>query len=508
MAVGGVATMAQEAELRGRLRILAAVAGVAFLVVGLLAGIARAVLNPGGSVLSLVIFWLGLGGASISAVLLLLLLRRWTRSIVHSLGFAYALLVATAMASGELLAQPDTGTGRWGISGMAIWIVLVPLVYPLPPRWALAGATCCATTVPLVYLTHRLGGGRELSWGVLASWILPLYFCAGLTVLATASLQRYRLALEAARRELRELGRYQLVRRLGQGGMGEVWLASHRLLPRSAAVKFVRAPLASDSEAGIDDLGRRFDAEARAIARLTSPHTVTLYDFGLTDAGERYYVMELLDGIDLHEAVRRHGPLGDARVVRILAQACRSLAEAHAAGLVHRDLKPSNLMICRLGGELDVVKVLDFGLVGGAGSGFPTGDGSTVLGSAGYLAPELLTGSGGVSAAADLYALGCTAWWLLVGAPVHAEARDAHDECVRHCHAPLPEALSRGVHEPALVALVHRLLAKDPARRPSDANALRRELEALACWDDWDATAVAAWWAPIPSLAATEPSRS
>ena len=141
--------------------------------------------------------------------------------------------------------------------------------------------------------------------------------------------------------------------------MGEVWRAEHRMLARDAAIKLVRG--------GADASGRemmaRFEREAKATAGLRSPHTVQLYDFGRSDDGAFYYVMELLDGFTLDEVVRRFGPLPAGRVVHVLRQVCHSLAEAHAAGLVHRDIKPGNIFLCRYGGDPDFVKVLDFGLV-------------------------------------------------------------------------------------------------------------------------------------------------
>ena len=168
----------------------------------------------------------------------------------------------------------------------------------------------------------------------------------------------YAISLDVSRARL--LGAYQLESRIGAGGMGEVWRASHRMLVRPAAIKLI-APhqLGDDAHAVLT----RFEQEAQATALLRSPHTVEVYDFGRSDDGSFYYVMELLDGVDLQELVRTHGPLPASRVVHILRQACHSLAEAHAAGLVHRDIKPANIFVCRYGSDFDFVKVLDFGLV-------------------------------------------------------------------------------------------------------------------------------------------------
>jgi serine/threonine protein kinase len=161
----------------------------------------------------------------------------------------------------------------------------------------------------------------------------------------------------------RALGTINYVDRLGEGGMGEVWLARHRLLARSAAIKLIRPEMLSDGtrEQAAITLGR-FEREAQATAALTSPHTIRLFDFGVTGDGTFYYVMELLYGRDLESLVRNFGPLPPARVMYLIRQVCRSLSEAHAMGLIHRDVKPANIYLCRMGLEYDFAKVLDFGL--------------------------------------------------------------------------------------------------------------------------------------------------
>ena len=162
-------------------------------------------------------------------------------------------------------------------------------------------------------------------------------------------------------RKARELGSYRLLERLGQGGMGEVWRARHRLLARPAAIKLIRPPAAPSiirSEAA-----SRFEREAQAIASLRSPHTVNLFDFGIADDGTLYYVMELLDGLDAERIVNRFGPMPAARVIHVIRQVCHSLSEAESISLVDRDIKPANIVLCRYGEDYDFVKVLDFGIV-------------------------------------------------------------------------------------------------------------------------------------------------
>ena len=182
------------------------------------------------------------------------------------------------------------------------------------------------------------------------------------TILATiVSRVLYGLRRQVA--EASELGQYLLEERIGGGGMGEVWRARHRLLIRPAAIKLISQRALGTMSGDPELLLRRFEREARATAALTSPHTVQLYDFGVTDDGPLYYVMELLDGLDLDTLVRQHGPLPAERVVHLLRQVCASLEDAHANGLVHRDIKPANVVVSRAGTTFDFVKVLDFGLV-------------------------------------------------------------------------------------------------------------------------------------------------
>lgn len=164
--------------------------------------------------------------------------------------------------------------------------------------------------------------------------------------------------------ESRQLGQYQLTERIGSGGMGEVWKASHRMLARPAAIKLIRPDmLGAQDTAEAQMILRRFEREAQATAALSSPHSIILYDFGLTDDGTFYSVMEFLEGLDLESLVRRFGPLTPARTVSMLNQTCQSLIDAHNNGLIHRDIKPANLFASRLGHVYDFVKVLDFGLV-------------------------------------------------------------------------------------------------------------------------------------------------
>jgi DNA-binding NtrC family response regulator len=292
------------------------------------------------------------------------------------------------------------------------------------------------------------------------------------------------------------VGSYSLIEQLGSGGMGEVWLGRHQLLARPAAVKIVR-----EAAIGVADevqaLRQRFAREAQATADLESPHTVQLFDFGMTDTGSFYYVMERLRGLDLQKLVERHGPIPPDRTVFLLKQACRSLAEAHALGLVHRDIKPANLFVCRLGAEFDFLKVLDFGVVSRPGprAATTTTAAGRVLGTPAFLAPELVSGRGRFDARADLYGLGCVAFWMLTGHPPF-EAPDAMAVMRLHAESTpsAPSTASPVPIPPELDALVVACLSKDPTLRPASAEVLWERLDEVPGGRAWDQRRARAWW--------------
>lgn len=305
------------------------------------------------------------------------------------------------------------------------------------------------------------------------------------------------LTMEAHDFEGISLGGYQLLEKLGQGGMGEVWRARHQLLARPAAVKLVRPDPAWSSE-HLSEILRRFEREARATANLHSPNTVHLYDFGVDEKdGTFYYVMELLRGLDLGEICRRFGPMPVGRAAMLLRQACRSLAEAHGVGLVHRDIKPANLFVCRLGLELDVLKVLDFGVVKGRleGEDFHVADGMKLVGTPGFIAPEIVLGNAPTDARADLYALGCVAYLLVTGRPVF-KADHPMGLIAKHL-TDTPVAPSRVTNEhvpPGLEALIIKSLAKDPEQRPSSALEMAEAFAELERASPWSQERALTWW--------------
>jgi serine/threonine-protein kinase len=285
---------------------------------------------------------------------------------------------------------------------------------------------------------------------------------------------------------------------LGHGGMGEVWRAQHRLLARCAAIKLVRPEvLGASTEADVKLALRRFEREAQATAALSSPHTIRLFDFGVTNEGAFYYVMELLEGRDLQSLVTDFGPLPAERVVFLLRQVCHSLADAHARGLVHRDIKPANIYACRMGLEYDFVKVLDFGLVkfrqADVSQTLLSGDHAT-SGTPAYMAPEIILGAADVDRRADVYALGCVAYFLLTGQLVF-DGDTPMKVLMQHIQSvPVPPSQRTEVPIPReLESLILACLEKDPEKRPQDAEQLYF-LTCAHCCDKWTRDTAKAWW--------------
>ncbi len=312
--------------------------------------------------------------------------------------------------------------------------------------------------------------------------------------------------LARAQQAIAELGQYQLTKKIGEGGMGAVYLATHRLMRREVAVKLITGQ--ADQEAIA-----RFEREVQLCCTLTHPNTIQIYDYGRTDDGTFYYAMELLRGIDLEDVVGTYGPLPAARVIHLLVQACGSLAEAHARNLIHRDIKPANLFLCERGGEVDVVKVLDFGLVKSTESSARLSRGDTITGTPQYLAPEIARQAKDVDGRSDLYSLACVGYFLLTGHCVFD-----HESVMRvvmdHLNTPPPLPSARtALPIPAdLEAVIMRCLAKDPAERFGDAAAFAAALNACQDAGGWNQVMARAWWQerhlPKPATEASPTNKS
>jgi serine/threonine-protein kinase len=381
-----------------------------------------------------------------------------------------------------------------GVSWTCVWILIVPLVAPNAPRKILIASVIEASMPPLVLWIVTAKGVplHDSLISLVAYFLFSTYLCAGLAYVTSRHILRYGVRLRRAR----EVGSYTLVSRLGAGGMGEVWIASHRLLARPAAMKLIRPEVMGADVRSREIAIARFEREAKATAALGSTHTVNVYDFGLTDEGAFFYVMELLDGVSLDELVRRFGPVPADRAVHLLRQVCHSLGEAHGTGLIHRDIKPANIFACRLGPDLDFVKVLDFGLVKHFDRDVTqvTAEG-VAAGTPAYMSPEVALGQAPVDGRADLYAVGCVAYFLLTGEPVFTGATPMATVLAHVQTEPVPpDRRTELPIPPALNAVVLACLAKDPAARPATAEELDRLLAASldgAAWTNDDARE---WW--------------
>ena len=413
---------------------------------------------------------------------------RLTPARLLRLSLGYEVLVALAISIHDHLEPALAGPPFVSVSWLCVWIVIFPLFVPAEPRAALLAGVLSASSWPLAYFVGQAVGNPPLPAGVLALDSLESYVALGIAMFATVVI-----------RSLQELGCYQLVEKLDHGGMGEIWRARHRMLARPVAVKLIRPELLgvkSPPEAA--SLVARFQREAKATAALHSAHTVSLHDFGVTPEGAFYYVMELLDGLDLETLVRRFGPVPPERAIHLLVQACDSLAEAHAAGLVHRDVKPANLIACHWGLKWDFVKVLDFGLVKAI---WNTGEDEhltsegTITGTPAYMAPEAILGGRELDAGVDVYGLGCVGYWLLTGERPFA-GRTAVEVLMHHVKTPpVPPSERGGRAIPAdLEALVLACLAKEPGDRPPSAEQLADRLAGCASARDWTPERARDWW--------------
>jgi serine/threonine-protein kinase len=383
-----------------------------------------------------------------------------------------------------------------------VWIVIFPLVVPAPPRRTFLASVAAASTWPLAHLVGMAAGNPAAPANLLLLNGAEAYIAAALAMVTALVVSR-----------MQELGCYHLERKLEHGGMGEIWRARHHLLARPVAVKLIRPELIGvKTPAEAASLVSRFRREAEATAALHSSHTVALHDFGMTPEGVFYYVMELLDGLDLDSLVRRFGPVPPERAVHLLVQACDSLADAHAAGLIHRDVKPANLVACRWGLHDDFVKVLDFGLVKatwGLGEDERLTSDRTIAGTPAYMAPEVALGGRPLDSRVDLYGLGCVAYWLLTGQRVFTGATPM-EVVLNHVKTPpIPPSkrLGRPLPEP-LEALVLACLAKEPKDRPPSAEWLGERLAECPTDAKWTRARAREWWETNVAEPAPAASRS
>lgn len=417
-------------------------------------------------------------------------------------GLAFEVLGSFGIAAAEYQSVVSpimniTGIAGFGLSWVVTWVLLFTVLVPTPPMVAALASAAALAAVPITYgIGVALGRNVALSPGV---FIFSLVFPYLVVAIMAWTASRVVYGLGRAVRQARELGSYRLERKLGVGGMGEVWLARHRMLARPAAIKVIRVDFLGAHGRG-QELIERFEREAQATALLKSPHTVEVYDFGTAADGSFYYVMELLEGFDLDELVTRFGPMPPARVVHLMRQVCDSLAEAHEAGLIHRDVKPANLYACRHGRDVDFMKVLDFGLVthvAGKG-GSETEPGHPVGGTPGFMSPEQVLGDEVIDARSDIYAIGCVAYWLLTGTQVFTGETSMNTMMMQVVTSPDPPSSRAGRAFPAeLDAIIMACLSKEPAARPQSADELSARLAAVPLEQAWSHGEASAWWATV-----------
>jgi eukaryotic-like serine/threonine-protein kinase len=412
------------------------------------------------------------------------------------LGLLYEVFLALCIALVSHWTPQATGP-TW----VAFLVLVHPAIVPNTFRATLAVGLIAASMDPLGMAVTTLRGVPIPPFDSMVWMFVPTYAAAILAVLLAHLMRRLGREVTAARL----LGSYELGDRIGTGGMGEVFRARHRLLKRPAAAKLTRLNQVGASDGlGRRELVERFWKEAEAAASLSSPHAVALYDFGLSRDSTFYYVMELLHGLDLDALVERFGPVPPARAVHLLRQACEALAEAHAIGLVHRDIKPANLFAARVGVETDFIKVLDFGLVKSVDEdrNVSTTVPGRAMGTPAYMAPEIASGQRLIDHRADIYSLGCVAYWLLTGSLVF-EAETPMKMLIAHVeHDPVPPSHRSEQEIPArLDQVVLSCLAKDPELRPSGAAEFAQRL--IDCdVGNWTRDSALQWWQDhLPDLA-------
>ena len=383
------------------------------------------------------------------------------------------------------------------VSWVCVAILIYPAIVPNTPRKTLVVSLLAASTEPLAILLSQLRGVQYPGGWLYVAWtVLPNYIAAFLSVVPVKIIH----GLGQHLRRARELGSYRLEEPLGRGGMGEVFRATHQMLARPAAVKLIRSEILGSSSPGAARvIVERFRREAEAAASLRSPHTINLYDFGVANDGTFFLVTELLDGLDLESLVERYGPVPPERMVHLLRQACASLEEAHVRGLVHRDVKPSNIFTCRMGLDVDFVKVLDFGLVKAIGDDSRDATMLTApdvtTGTPAYIAPEVVRGDRVPDHRVDIYTLGCVGYWLLTGRLVF-QAPNAIQLMYQHANtAPVPPS-QRSEFEisPALDAVILACLAKLPEQRPQSAAELSQRLALAIPTPVWTEELAHRWW--------------
>ena len=494
---GGAFEMDLRTLLSQRTRLVLGVGLVIALIANVLyylvLGTPATVASPWGDALSVV--WLIGPAIFLAALLVCYLWQDLTASQLQKLNLAAFSLELFVVLQINALFNPADPL----FIAVAVLLFLPAALIPWPLRYQV---TLGVVAVGSFLLSKTLGvaliPGMQEYWaargGSLALWNHIIEGTAGDTVLAVIALfaSKSLYQLRKTEHKARRLGNYLILKQLGRGGMGSVYLAQHALMCRPTAVKVITPE--TDSSTAL----ARFEREVRVSSTLTHPNTITIYDFGHTQGGEFYYAMEYLEGLDLQEMVERYGPIEPARAVYILLQLVGSLAEAHSRDIIHRDIKPSNIFLTRRGGLYDFVKVLDFGLakeVDADAAAASITQSGTIFGTPMYIAPETVYGPADVDGRADIYNVGGVAYWMLTGRPPFTSSNTI-GVLIDHVKTePRPPSQVTELEIPReLDEIVLRCLAKKPEDRFFSAEELESELQALEFNPAWDRKRAREWW--------------
>jgi tRNA A-37 threonylcarbamoyl transferase component Bud32 len=371
------------------------------------------------------------------------------------------------------------------------WLVLIVGYGTLIPNTWRRCATMVGAMVGihLAILVIQAAMNGVPAAGMTAVMLYPTVWMVVGSIVAVFGSYRVSL-LERRVQEAERLGQYRLIRPLGQGGMGEVYLAEHVLLKQQFAVKLLRPERVVDPRMLL-----RFEQEVQAMAKLEHWNTVEIYDYGHAADGSFYYVMEYLPGMTLEQLVTYSGALPEARAIHILRQVCNALSEAHSMGLTHRDIKPGNILVCERAGIHDVAKLLDFGLVKDIQNSDErlTMEG-TVAGTPAFMSPEQAAGSAVADVRTDIYSLGAVAYFLLTARAPFSNRTTSQVMAAHIYEQPAPLCAHRPDVDPRLDAIVLRCLSKKASDRFPSADSLKEALDACAAAGNWKQSEAAEWW--------------
>ncbi|MFT5523841.1 MAG: RIO-like serine/threonine protein kinase [Pirellulaceae bacterium] len=488
--------VAETAELlRTRLRTVALIVVVAFAIF-----LVRGLFFSGSQIIAvramtLLISAFCLWRLSISRTEMIGLWRILELILILAVAVQTASLQVVQMTRASIINDP-VGVNVAMLFAFTTWTV-ANMVYAIfiPNTWRRAACVLVPTaTIPLAVSVVLSSTNEAVQTTVRWEWLIAASI---LTYVATAAAVTGAYTVHSLRQQLvtaRRFGQYRLKKRIGSGGMGEVYLAEHQMLKRPSAIKLIRPGFDTAAEAVV-----RFEREVQATASLAHWNTVEIFDYGRTEDGTFYYVMEYLEGESLQQLVERTGPLSAPRVVHFVTQVCNALIEAHSAGLIHQDIKPANIFAAKCSSRHDVAKLLDFGLVqevkvtGDSNSPKPMGKGR-VIGTPRFMSPEQAKGTEQTDVRSDIYSLGATAYFLLTGKPVFMHDTvygliKAHTDEVplppSHWQLNIPDDLQR---------IVLKCLEKEPDQRFASAKALEDALLACECQNQWTEKLAAEWW--------------